>query len=56
MTVPWYMWVFLACMVIAPFDALYLYIKAERRRDRLRRRQGDASPEKNEKSEPPASE
>ena len=35
--VPWYMIVLLICLVIGPFDALYLYIKAERRRDRLRR-------------------
>ena len=30
---PWYAWLALACLVIGPFDALYLYIKAQRRRD-----------------------
>ena len=34
---PWYGYVLIACMVIGPFDALYLYIKAQKRRDRLRR-------------------
>lgn len=38
---PWYMIVFLICIIIAPFDALYLYIKAERRRDKLRRGKGE---------------
>ena len=38
---PWYMILLLICLVIAPFDALYLYIKAERRRDELRRRQAE---------------
>ena len=35
---PWYYIVALVCLVIAPFDALYMHIKAERRRDELRRR------------------
>jgi len=34
---PWYGYVFLACLVIAPFDALYLHIKADRRREAIRR-------------------
>lgn len=50
----WYMWVFLICLVIAPFDALYLYIKAERRRDALRRRKDNPAPKKHEKNEPPS--
>ena len=29
---PWYGYLFLACVVIAPFDALYLYVKAGKRR------------------------
>ena len=37
---PWYAWVALACLVIGPFDALYLYIRAQRRRDRGRRDAG----------------
>ena len=36
---PWYMIVLLACLVVAPFDALYLHIKADRRREALRRGQ-----------------
>ena len=34
----WYWIVLLACLVIGPFDALYLYIKAEKRKDALRRK------------------
>jgi len=37
--VPWYLIVALICAVIAPFDALYVYIKAQRRRDDIRRRE-----------------
>ena len=32
--------VLLVCLVIGPFDALYMYIKAEKRRDELRKRRG----------------
>ncbi len=35
---PWYLIVLLVGAVIAPFDALYVYIKSERRRDAIRRR------------------
>ena len=35
---PGYWIVLLVCLVIGPFDALYLYIRAGRRRDELRRR------------------
>lgn len=43
---PWYAIVLLVCLVIGPFDALYLYIKSERRREAQRRRQagGDRAP------------
>ena len=34
---PWYWIALIVCLVIGPFDALYLYIKAQKRRDRLRR-------------------
>ena len=37
----WYYVVLLVCVIIAPFDALYMYIKAERRRDALRKRKRD---------------
>ncbi len=35
---PWYYILLLVCVIIAPFDALHVYIKAERRREELRRR------------------
>ena len=35
---PWYYILLLVCVIIAPFDALYMYIKAEHRREELRRR------------------
>jgi len=34
----WYWIVALVCVVIGPFDALYVYIKSEKRRDALRRK------------------
>lgn len=37
----WYYVVLLVCVIIAPFDALYMYIKAERRRDALKKRKRD---------------
>ena len=37
--VPWYGIVLLICLVIGPFDALYVYIKAQKRKDELRRRE-----------------
>lgn len=38
---PWYAIVCLICLVIAPFDALYMYIKAEKRRDARKKREKD---------------
>ena len=38
-------WVYIALLVsvvIAPFDALYMYIKSEKRRDALKKRKGDS--------------
>ena len=35
---PWYLIALLVCAVIAPFDALYMYIKSERRKEALRKR------------------
>lgn len=35
---PWYVIALLVCAVIAPFDALYMYIKSERRKEELRKR------------------
>ena len=42
---PWYWIALLVCLVIGPFDALYLYIKAQRRRDALRdKKAGEGQP------------
>ena len=38
----WYWIALLVCLVIGPFDALYLYIKSERRREARKRRQPGA--------------
>ena len=40
---PWYGFVIIACIIIGPFDALYLYIKAGRRRQARREREEEAS-------------
>ena len=37
---PWYAIVALVCIVIAPFDALYMHIKASKRREALRKKEG----------------
>lgn len=34
---PWYGIVFIICLIIGPFDALYLYIKAEKRKEKNKR-------------------
>ncbi|MBR1821037.1 MAG: hypothetical protein IJ769_05380 [Clostridia bacterium] len=34
----WYWIVLLVCLVIGPFDALYVYIKAQKRKDELKRK------------------
>ena len=34
----WYYILLLVCLVIGPFDALYMYIKAAKRRDALKKR------------------
>ncbi len=33
---PWYAILALICVIIGPFDALYMYIKASRRREKMR--------------------
>ena len=40
---PWYVLVLLFGLIVAPFDALYLYIRAEKRRDALKRRKKDGA-------------
>ncbi len=37
---PWYVIAALVCAVIAPFDALYLYIQSEKRKEARRRKKG----------------
>ena len=37
MRMPWYGWLMLACVVIGPFDALYLYIKNQKRREEIKK-------------------
>ena len=34
----WYGILIIVCVVVGPFEALYQYIKAQKRRDELRRR------------------
>ena len=43
---PWYVILLLIGLVFAPFDALYVYIKSEKRRDALRRRRGQEEAER----------
>ena len=42
---PWYGWLILACVIIGPFDALYMYIKAQRRREAYRRKKAEGAVE-----------
>ncbi len=46
---PWYWIALLVCLVIGPFDALYVYIKSQKRRDELKRRREEQ--EKTNKSQ-----
>ena len=34
----WYYILLLLCLVIGPFDAMYMYVKAQKRRDALKKR------------------
>ena len=36
---PWYVIAALVCAVIAPFDALYMYIRNERRKEKRKERE-----------------
>lgn len=42
---PWYLIALLCCAVIGPFDALYLYIKSERRKEARRKAKRDGKNE-----------
>ena len=35
----WYWIALIVCLVIGPFDALYVYIKAQRRKDELKKKE-----------------
>ena len=37
----WYYIVLLICAIVGPFDALYMYIKAEKRREALKKKKKD---------------
>ena len=39
---PWYVILALVSIVIAPFDALYMYIKASRRKEKMKERQEES--------------
>ncbi len=38
---PWYYIVLIVCIIIGPFDALYLYIKAQRRKEKGKKDKGE---------------
>ena len=40
---PWYGWFLLVCLVIGPFDALYLYIRNNKRKDQNKHRRDKES-------------
>lgn len=44
----WYVIVALVCCAIAPFDALYAHIRANRRREEIRRRERRAEEQEQE--------
>lgn len=48
MTVRWYWIALIVSLVIGPFDALYLYIKAQKRKEALRKQREEEEKEKEE--------
>ena len=38
---PWYWIVALVCFIVAPFDALSMHIRADRRREALKRKKAE---------------
>lgn len=40
----WYYIVLLVCVIIGPFDALYMYIKAQKRKDELKKKGNKKQP------------
>lgn len=45
----WYYIVLLICVIIGPFDALYMYIKAQRRKEALKKRRQERREEEGNK-------
>ena len=45
----WYYIVLLVCVVIAPFDALYMYIKSEKRKEALKKKKQVSTKSKDNK-------
>ena len=43
----WYYIVLLICVIIGPFDALYMYIKVQRRKEALKKRRQEEKEEGN---------
>ena len=48
-SVPWYGYLILLCVIIGPFDALYMYIKSEKRREALRKKREEAAQQDDER-------
>ena len=48
----WYYIVLLICVIIGPFDALYMYIKAERRKETLKKRRQERTEKDDNKTSP----
>lgn len=46
---PWYWIALIACLVIGPFDALYVYIRAQRRREALKRKRDNEKTDEKER-------
>jgi hypothetical protein len=50
--VKWYYIVLLICVIIGPFDALYMYIKAEQRKETLKKRRQERKEKEDNKTSP----
>lgn len=40
----WYYIVLIVCVIIGPFDALYMYIKAQKRKEELKNKRNKKQP------------
>ena len=50
---PWYWIALIVCLVIGPFDALYVYIKAQRRKEELKRKREHPAANTNDEERTP---